>query len=217
MHIHQLRGQIQVALDVGRVNHVEDNIWGIVHQLATDIQFFRGIGRQGIGAWQVHDFDVIAFELGKALFGIDGDTAVVAHMLVSTGSKIKQRCLATVGITHQSHHNLLRAMRRMHLAMMGRFECHGTVVICQLPRLRADFYLFSLLTAQADFVTHHLVFHRILQRGAEQCFNLLPLDEPHLNDALTESSVSLDLDDIGLFASFQFREFHACFLICLQR
>ena len=39
--------------------------------------------------------------------GINGNTAVVAHMLVSAGKGIEKRCLSAVGVTHKGNVDLL--------------------------------------------------------------------------------------------------------------
>ena len=44
VHIHELGGEIEVALNVGGVDDVDDDVRGIVQQLLADIQFLRGIG-----------------------------------------------------------------------------------------------------------------------------------------------------------------------------
>ncbi len=35
--------------------------------------------------------------------GIDGDSAVVAHMFMCSGSYVEKRCLAAVGIAYECH------------------------------------------------------------------------------------------------------------------
>ena len=103
VHIHQLRRQIQVTFNIRRIYHVDDDIWRLFHQLLSNVQFFGRIGRQRIGTWQVHQLDMIALKVGKTLLGIYRHTAVVAHALMRTRSKIEQRGLATVRIAHQGH------------------------------------------------------------------------------------------------------------------
>ena len=57
---------------------------------------------------------------------------------------------------------------------------------------------------QTHLVAHQLVFDGVLQRGIQQHFYLLALDEAHLDDALAESAVAQHLHDDALFASLQF-------------
>ena len=55
----QLRGQVQVALDVRSVHDVEDRVRPLLDQVAARHDLLERIGRQGIDARQVLDDDVL--------------------------------------------------------------------------------------------------------------------------------------------------------------
>ena len=59
VHIQQLRGQIKIALQIRRVNHIDDNIGNIVCQMLAHIKFLRRIARQRISARQVGQIKLI--------------------------------------------------------------------------------------------------------------------------------------------------------------
>ena len=152
---------------------------------------------------------MVALEVGIALLGVDGDAAVVAYALVGAAGEVEERRLAAVGIAHQRHIDVVAGG-------MGTVVCgHGHVLrLRDAERLRTVrhhlnlLYLLCLLAAQAHLVAHHPVLDRVLQGCAQQHIHLLSLDKAHLNDALTEATVTFHLDDIGLVACLQFRESH---------
>ena len=66
------------------------------------IEFFGGIGGEGIGSRQIHNLKRIAFVLEGSFFRIDRYAAVIPDMLVRPGSKVEERRLAAIRISHQS-------------------------------------------------------------------------------------------------------------------
>ena len=103
VHIHQLGGQIEVALKVGGIDDIDDHIGHRLRQVLPHIELLGRVAGEGVGARQVGEVELIAEELCMGLGGIDGDTRVVAHMAMGSRGKVEERGLATVGITHQGH------------------------------------------------------------------------------------------------------------------
>ena len=64
-------------------------------------------------------------------------------------------------------------------------------------------YQLCLMAAQAHLIAHDLVLHRILQGGIQQDFHGFSLDKAHLNDALAETTVTINLHDDTLLACLQ--------------
>ena len=58
--------------------------------------------------------------------------------------------------------------------------------------------------AQRHLVAHEFVFHGILQGRVQEYFHFLALDESHLDDAFTESAMTLYLYNDTAFACLQF-------------
>lgn len=67
-------------------------------------------------------------------------------------------------------------------------------------------YLYhgSLRMTEADFITHHTVFHRVFERGFFQDFHFLTLDESHLNNTLAETAMTHDFHNDATLAVMQF-------------
>ena len=83
-------GQVEVALKVACVDDVDDHVGCVLHHLLSHIQLFGRVGRERIGAGQVDEVEVVAFEGGVTLFGVNGHTAIVAHTLVCAAGKVEE-------------------------------------------------------------------------------------------------------------------------------
>ena len=103
VHINQLSGQKQVALQIAGIHDIEHQVGLLVHNIIADVELFRRIFSEGIGARQVHKVYGITLMMECAYLGIYRDAAVVAHLLVKAGGKVEEGCLAAVWIAHQSH------------------------------------------------------------------------------------------------------------------
>ena len=219
VHIDELGGQIEVALQVARVNHVKYNVWSVFHQMLPHIEFLGRIGRERVGAGQVDEVEAVAFVRGVALLGIHRHARIVAHALVCPRSKVEERGLAAVGIAHQCHADGLFfvlssvgadafvALRRKGFTCQRAVGGSHTVVGAAL-RAERHVYHAGLAASQRHFVAHYLIFHGVLQRCVEHHLHRLPLDEPHLYDAFAEAAVARYFLYSCLLASLQFGKFH---------
>ena len=97
----ELRGQVEVALDVCAIDNVQNGIGLFPHQIAAGHHFLQGIGGQRIDARKILDHHLpVAFEATFLFF--HRDAGPVAHILIGTGQRIEQRCLAAVRVAGQS-------------------------------------------------------------------------------------------------------------------
>ena len=103
VHVQQLRGEIEVALEVARVDHVDDDVGTLLEQMLPHIQLLGAVARQRVGARQVGEVELIAFKRGMRYTGIDRHTRVVAHACMCSTGVVKQRCLATVWVADESN------------------------------------------------------------------------------------------------------------------
>ena len=61
--LHDLCGQIQVTLDIGTVNDIDDSIGSFMDQIVSGYYFLKCIGRKGINSGKVCDDDIfMAFQ-----------------------------------------------------------------------------------------------------------------------------------------------------------
>ena len=50
--------------------------------------------------------------------------------------------------------------------------------------------MVGFAVAERNFIAHDLVFYRVLEWGVKEYIYLLALDESHLDDSLSEATVS---------------------------
>ena len=146
--------------------------------------------------------------------GIHRHTGVVAHMTVSTRREIEEGGLATVGISYQCHIQCT-VLPQCHVVqvvvgmLLGGYLLTGYTVCRRglhiLFFLGDNLYHLCFLATQTDLIAHHLILHWVLQRSVQQHLHLLTPDKAHLNDALTESTVSLHLHNDTVITSLQLR------------
>ena len=100
----QLSGQVEVALNVGAIDDVQDGIGLLLDQVSTGDDLLQRVGRQGVDTGQVLDDDIfIALQLAFLLF--HGNAGPVANVLVGAGQVIEQGSLAAVRVTGQCNFN----------------------------------------------------------------------------------------------------------------
>ena len=94
----ELRGQIQVALQIGCVDDVEQRVRALVDQHVAGDDFLHRVRAEGINARKVGDDDVL-FALEAAFLLFNRNARPVADELVGAGQRVEQRCLAAVRVT----------------------------------------------------------------------------------------------------------------------
>ena len=103
----QLGGQVEVTLNVGAVDDVQNGVWMLIDQIAPGHHFLRGVGRQGINARKVLN-DHLRVPLPGALFLLHRHAGPVAHILVGAGENVEQCGFSAVGIARQGNFNAHR-------------------------------------------------------------------------------------------------------------
>ena len=203
VHIDKLSSQVEISLKVGSVDHIHNDIRHVVDQIATHIKLLRTICRQRISARKVDNDKAIAAIFERSLLCIDSHAAVVTHMLMTAGSHIEKRCLAAVRITHQGHLDDLSSL-------LG--QCGHLPLDPILPRLKRrqrlerrahklclaltdHLDLVRLVTTERNLISDDLILDGILQRGIKDNLHLIALDKAHLDDAFTETAVTVNFHD----------------------
>ena len=218
VHVYELGGEIEVALQVAAVYHVDDDIGRLVDYLSAHVDFFRRIGRQRIGAGQIDDMEGVAIHLSHALLGVYRHATVVAHMLMGTRDEIEERCLAAVGVSHERHIDVValadgsvfQLLVGGRLGGMGVCACVGFYFGLDIGLCLGDLSggnhlnLVGLAMAQRNLISHNTVFHRVVERRIEQHLHFLALDKSHFYDALAKAAVSKHFDDNAFLTGFKF-------------
>ena len=220
VHVDELGGEVEIALEVAGVDDVDDEVGRMVDELLANVEFLWRIGREGVGAGEIDQLDMVALILGEARLRIDRDATVVAHALMGAGGEIEERGLAAVGIADQGHVDVAPLLHRRVLQLLRRegacrrasrrrprwAKAARPILAFQSAGLlqRDDLDEVGLTVAQANLVAHHLVFHGVLERRVEQHVHLLALDESHLDNTLAEATMAADADDDSLLSCLEF-------------
>ena len=93
----QLRGQVQVALDIGGVHDVDNRIRPLIHQIAAGDHLLQRIGRKAVDAGQVLNDDV-RLALEPAFLLLHRHARPVANVLVGTGQVVEHGGFTAVWI-----------------------------------------------------------------------------------------------------------------------
>ena len=140
IQLHQLHGQVEVALDVGGIHDVDDAGGLFADDELPGDDLLTGIGGHGIDARQVSDLGLRVPLDGTAL-AVHRHARKVADVLVGTGELVEQGSLAAVLVARQRKGQGL-ILRQGMLPLLG-------VVLAALAKTR---------------VLHHFSVHRGVHR-----------------------------------------------------
>ena len=96
----KLGGEVEVALQVGAVDDVQNGVGALLDEVVTSHQFLQRVGGQGVDAGQVHDHHIVVL-LQLALFLLHRDAGPVTNELIGAGEGIEKGGLAAVGVARQ--------------------------------------------------------------------------------------------------------------------
>ena len=100
-----LESQVQVTLEIGGVDNLNDDIGLAAHEVVARALLLGAVRRQRVDAGEVRNgHALVAQELGF-LF-LNRDARPVANITVGTGNQVEQRGLAAVGVTRKSNMDL---------------------------------------------------------------------------------------------------------------
>ncbi len=142
-----------------------------------------------------------------SLLGVNGHTAVVAHVLMASGGDVEERGLPAVRVADKcdTDHVMSLFGKAFHLQIQSRdlvaviledrdgilFGVHGSLCLV----LTDHVYEGGFGAPQRNLVAKYLIFNRILQWGIEHDSHPLPVDEAHLYEPFPEATVAVHLCD----------------------
>ena len=112
----ELRGEVEVALQVGAVDDIQNGIGTLLDQVVTGYHLLQRVGGQGVDAGQVHDHHIVVL-LQLALFLLHRDAGPVTNELIGAGESVEKGGLAAVGVTRQRDLDLF-----FHLTLLSVSE-----------------------------------------------------------------------------------------------
>ena len=84
VHVHDLGGQVQVALQIAGVNDIQDGVRVVVADVGAHIHLLGSVLGQRVGAGQVHQLHLAAADAEPPLLAVDCHAAIVAHFLLGS-------------------------------------------------------------------------------------------------------------------------------------
>ena len=170
----KLDGQVEVALQRARIEHVDDHVGPFLRQHMPGDRLLLRVGGQGIRPRQVDEAHTPAGRhLDEAFLLLHGNAGIVAHMLVRTGQRVEGRRLARIRIAREGYDASARLFQRFDDDVVG------------------------FVVPEAEREPRQAQGHRIAQRGAPHHFHFRAGDEPHVPDAPPQLAAGLHMGDAG--------------------
>ena len=109
--LQELQRQVKPAFQRGGVHHVDDDVHLVAEdELAAD-RLLHGVGGQAVGAGQVHQVDVQAVVLDRALHLFHRHARPVGHFQVCAGVGVEQGGFAAVGVADKPDGHIMFLFR----------------------------------------------------------------------------------------------------------
>ncbi len=124
--LQQLRGEVQVPLQVRGIDHVDHCVdLAGEHEVPRDDLFGR-VGGQAVGARKVDHVDLPAVDAGAACLGFHGHAGVVGDLLPASGQAVEDGGLPGVGVARQGDLQVIggRGQGVAEGALCGRIGSH---------------------------------------------------------------------------------------------
>ena len=205
VHVDELGGEEEVAFEVRGIDDVEHDVGVLLHNVLADVAFFRGVFGKGVGAGKVGNHDGIILIVVVADLGIDGDAAVVAHLLAHAGGVVEEGGLAAVGVADEGNVDAFAFMSEDAFGLLGDGAVEA-VVVGHLLSDGDDLHAAGLHTAQGDMSAHDLVLDGVAQGGIADHLDLLAAHKSHLHEAVTETSVARHAHNHAVLAGLHIGE-----------
>ena len=205
-----LKRQVQVALEVGGIDHLDNDIGLAAHEVVARALLLGAVGGKRVDAGEVRNRDaLVAQELGF-LF-LNRDARPVANVAVGAGDQVEKRGLAAVGVTRQRDMDLrirhsillpcvpaLLSPRELDNVLQHciielekpNFICRN---MCRRPLLDLDDG--SLLLTDGKLVAAHVDLDRISERCNLNDLERSTLDEAQVHKVTAKRTLAVKLDD----------------------
>ena len=222
VHLQQLHRQIQIALDVRRVDDVDDGLGlSLQHEIARD-ELLARIRRHRIDARQVGDQRVL-LPADLAVLAVDRHAGEIAHVLVGAGQLVKERRLTAVLVADERKAQQRAVRQRLARALGVELSFFAeTRVIRGLPLrpLRAlvgnaldprDRDLFRVGKTQRQLIAVDAQLHRVAHRRKLDHRRLRAGDDPHVQKMLPQGAFAAHGFDASGLTRAQLAHFHILF------
>ena len=216
IHFEQLHGQIEVALDAGRVHDIDDGFWLFIQDEIPGDQFFAGVGGHGIDARKV-GYEGIGTPADFTVLAVHRNARKVSDVLPGAGQLVEERGFSAVLIAYQGK-GQERAVRQ---SRPGPFA--AALILLAQPGMmgffrpllsffrycgridESDINFLRFRKAQRELVAMKPHFHRVAHGSQLDQRDLHARDYAHIKEMLTERAFAADFFYHGTLAGFQIK------------
>ena len=207
----QLCGQIQIALEVRAVYHVQNGIGTLAHKIISRDDLLKCIGGERINTGQVYDRDPLVL-LQLSLFLFYGYTRPVTYELIGAGERVKQCGFTTVWISCQCNFQI-------HVHPFLSLKPYRLTVLKNTGFPAKSFYLdhFGIGFPQGKLISAYGQLKRIAKRSNLTNADLHALGNAHIHNTATKCALAVNLDDLCAATDLYISQrFHSLFLFSLH-
>ena len=223
VELHELEREVEISLDVGGVEDVDDRVGLVVEDELTGDDLLARVGRERVDTREVRDRR-LGMAAHLAVLAVDRDSREVAHVLVGAGQLIEERGLAAVLVTGEREGERLSlggddAHRTPAVGLLGSLARRGALAergVHGVREVRVDarrvvrvVYVDDLDArgvglAQCELVSAKANLERVAHGGGLDHGDLDARREPHVKDVLAERVlVAVDGRNDRILADFE--------------
>ncbi len=97
----ELQAEVEIPLQVGRIDHVDDDVRPLLQEEIARHDLVQRIGGQAVDARQVDDPEARVAEVVDSLALLHGDAGIVPHLVMGAGDGVEEACLARIRVARQ--------------------------------------------------------------------------------------------------------------------
>jgi len=104
--LYQLSCEVEIALYIGCINYVNNDIWLIDNDGISGNYLFNGISGKRVRPRQIQELDTVAIKLIGSLPFFDGYSRIIADMLICTGQVVENSGFSGIGIAGECNNEI---------------------------------------------------------------------------------------------------------------
>ena len=203
VELHELHREVEVALDVRRVDDVDDRLRRLLQDEFARDDFFVRVGRERIDPREVGDERVVVSD-DAAVLSVDRDAREVPDVLIGPGQTVEERRLPAVLIPRENERKfgsfgegifmrldvILPAFAETRVEKVGavgrNVRDEGGCFVSHV----LDFNFGGFGRAKRKFVGLDAHFDGVAHRGALHHRHRGVGDEPHVEEVLSQRSLA---------------------------
>ena len=217
IELDELQRQVEVALDVRRIDDVDDARWLLAQDELTRDNLLVRVRRHRVDARQIRDLRVLVAADAAALL-VDRDAWEIADVLVRARQLVKKRRLAAVLVARERERQQLvirqRVLTLAHMVAAALAEARmvrrlmrdlDDRMLVRLPlRQLLDADLLRIVDAQRQLILVDAELDRVPHRGELHQRDLRPRYHAHVEEVLPQRPLPADRAHHRPLTGFQF-------------